>query len=88
MAEQHLTQITMVVREVVQDIASTPAPADDEAFHHSDLILDLGCDSLDMVNILFQMEERFDFTVPEPDIDEFELSKVGNLVAYIEKRAG
>ena len=88
MAERNLIQITTIVREAVQDIASTPAPAGDEAFHRSDLIQDLGCDSLDMVNMLFQMEEQFNLTVPEPDIDEFKLSKVGNLVAYIEKRAG
>ena len=88
MADGNQTEITAFLREAVQGIISTAAPADDVSFRHMDLIQDLGCDSLDMVNMLFQMEERYNIKVPEPDIDEHELSKVGNLVAYIEERTG
>lgn len=86
MGESDVTQITAFLREAVQDIASVPAPEDDAAFRGIDLIQDLGCDSLDMINMLFQIEEHFEIKVPEPEIDKLELAKIGNLVAYIEQR--
>lgn len=88
MSERELTQITAFLRGAVQGIVSTPVPEDDAAFRDADLIQDLGCDSLDVINTLFQVEEHFEIKVPEPEIDEFELTKIGNLVAYVQARVG
>ena len=58
----------------------------DEAFIKSDIILDLGYDSLDTINLFFQVEEAFSITIPESDIEKYGLFKVRNLVDYIHKQ--
>lgn len=45
---------------------------------------DLGCDSLDAVEIVMALEEEFDLTIPDEVTDG--LTTVGKLVAYIEGR--
>ena len=43
----------------------------------------LGADSLDVVELVMALEEKFDINVP--DEDEEKISTVGDIVAYIEK---
>lgn len=43
---------------------------------------DLGADSLDVVEMLMEMEEVFGFSIPDEDIEE--LVTVSDVVAYIE----
>jgi acyl carrier protein len=79
-------EILSFLRESAADICADAIPHDEGAFLAADLIQDLGCDSLDMINLLFQVEERFSITVPEPDIDSENLTNTGNLVAYIQAK--
>lgn len=51
----------------------------------SDIIADLGADSLDVVELLMTLEEQFNLTVPDEIASE--LKTVGSLVSYIEKNA-
>ena len=60
---------------------------DDDAFLKSDIVVDLGCDSLDIINLFFQIEEAFSITISEQDIEKYELSKVCNLVDYIQRQS-
>jgi acyl carrier protein len=48
---------------------------------------DLGIDSLDLISILFRLEEKFGVKISDEDIDKYDLVQVGNLVAYVAERA-
>jgi len=50
----------------------------------TDLISDLQVNSLDLVELVCAFEVAFDIVVPEKDIRK--LSKVSDIVAYLEKR--
>ena len=45
--------------------------------------LDLGFDSLDIVEVLVAVEEEFDFEIPDADADE--IKTVGQIIDYIVK---
>ncbi|MBR5768462.1 MAG: acyl carrier protein, partial [Clostridia bacterium] len=49
---------------------------------HSKLSGDLGADSLDIVDLLIAIEDRFGCTIPEEDVED--LVTVSDLVEYVE----
>ena len=48
----------------------------------SDIIKDLGCDSLDIVDMLMSVEETYGVTVEDKDVSE--MRTVADVVAFIE----
>ena len=50
----------------------------------SEVIDDLGADSLDIVDLVMTLEEEFDTEIPDEDIEN--LKTVGDIVKYIEDR--
>lgn len=44
---------------------------------------DLGADSLDVVELVMELEEEFDLTISDDDADK--IKSIGDAVAYIEK---
>lgn len=44
---------------------------------------DLGADSLDLVDLVMELENEFDVEIPDEDIQT--IKTVGDIVAYIEK---
>ena len=50
----------------------------------SEVIDDLGDDSLDIVDLVMTLEEEFDTEIPDEDIEN--LKTVGDIVKYIEER--
>ena len=54
----------------------------DEVVMEASFIDTFGADSLDLVELMIAMEEEFEMTIPEEDIDK--ISTVGNVVEYIE----
>lgn len=61
---------------------------DIKSFSTADLVIDLGFDSLDLINLFFQIEEVFDVTISEEEIESCGLSKIENLVSIIEGKLG
>lgn len=47
-----------------------------------------GLDSLDIVNLLFAIEEKFGVKIPDEDLEEKELLVFGNLVKFLNEKAG
>jgi acyl carrier protein len=47
-----------------------------------------GLDSLDIVNLLFAIEEKFGVKIPDEDLEEKELLVFGNLVKFPIEKAG
>ena len=63
---------------VVDQIGIDPAIITPE----SDIIKDLGCDSLDIVDMLMSVEETYGVTVEDKDVSE--MRTVADVVAFIE----
>ena len=49
---------------------------------------DLGLDSLDIINFLFQIEERHGLKIPEQDFSGKDLEVLGNLATYVATHKG
>lgn len=72
-----------MVFEKVRDIIVEQLNIDaDEVTMEASFIDTFGADSLDLVELMIAMEEEFEMTIPEEDIDK--ISTVGNVVEYIE----
>ena len=56
----------------------------DEVQSDSNLVNDLGADSLDMVEVVMALEEMFGFEVPDADAEDIETFE--ELVAYVATR--
>lgn len=69
----------------VQDIVSTHfSISKKEVTEESHLINDLGADSLDLLDIKTELEDTFDVSIPEDDVEEILLIK--DVVSYIESK--
>ena len=57
---------------------------EEQVTEDSEVIDDLGADSLDIVDLVMTLEEEFDTEIPDEDIEN--LKTVGDIVKYIEDR--
>jgi acyl carrier protein len=67
--------------QVKSIIADQLGVGEDEIKNESSFIEDLGADSLDIVELLMEMEEKFDIEIPEDDAAN--IKTVGDAVNYI-----
>ncbi len=75
----------MDIFEQVKKILCDQLDLDDEQVtEDSEVIDDLGADSLDIVDLVMTLEEEFDTEIPDEDIEN--LRTVGDIVKYIEDR--
>jgi len=72
-----------VLRAAISEIKSAPVDVADSEFYDMNMIEDFGLDSLDMMTLLFHVEQHYDVKIPEPDIDEKNLIKIGNMADYL-----
>ena len=56
----------------------------DEITMDTDIIKDLSCDSLDMVEMLMTVESKYGFEVDDSDVSD--LATIGDVVKYIESK--
>ncbi len=68
------------VKEVVVEQLSVNA---DEVKEDSKFVEDLGADSLDVVELVMALEEKFDIEIPDSDAEA--IATVGDAVKYIEE---
>ena len=64
---------------VVEQLSVNP----DEVKEDSKFVEDLGADSLDVVELVMALEEKFDIEIPESDAEK--ITTVGDAVKYIEE---
>ena len=69
------------VKEIIADVLSLEA---DSITMESNLMDDLGADSLDAVQIVMAAEDRFEITVEDEDIEK--MTTVGDIVDYIQEK--
>lgn len=69
-----------VVAVICTKLGTKPAEAEDSANVQSDL----GADSLDVVELAMGVEDEFNITIPDDDINK--LKTVGDIVNYVEAK--
>ena len=75
----------MYIFEQVKKILCDQLDLEEEQVNEdSEVIDDLGADSLDIVDLVMTLEEEFDTEIPDEDIEY--LMTVGDIVKYIEDR--
>lgn len=57
-----------------------------EAYIDSDLVADLGLDSLDRIQLAIELEKQFGIEIPDEDVDRPELGTIRGLIAYVEQK--
>ena len=67
------------VREILCDQLDIE---EDKVTMSSNIIDDLGADSLDVVDLVMSLEEEFDAEIPDEDVEKFKT--VGDVVKFIE----
>ena len=72
----------MVLEKVKAILAEQFDVEEDKITADSDLQVDLGADSLDVVDLLMSIEDEFEVEVPDEEIEN--IKTVGSLVSYIE----
>lgn len=73
-------EIRTQLAEIVNDLAGT---AVEDVQLEKSFVDDLGVDSLSMVEIIYECEDRFGVEIPDEDAKN--LKTVGDAVAYIER---
>jgi acyl carrier protein len=72
-----------IKKDVIAIIAEQLAKPEDNVSEKSHFIDDLGADSLDLVEIIMAIEEKFGIEIPEGEQEK--IKTVGDAIAYIEK---
>ncbi len=58
----------------------------DGSIEQDTLLADLGLDSLDTIELVTEIEDKFDIVIPDEDITESLVTNVGQVVNYIEEK--
>lgn len=73
-------------KEVVEVIInSLGLSVEEECTDNADLRHDLGCDSLDLIELTMELEEKYGISIPDADADK--LTTVGHVIDYITKHS-
>lgn len=73
----------MVFEKVKKIICEQFELDEDRVTPESNLISDLGADSLDVIDLAMSIEDEFDLEVPDDEIDN--IKTVGDIVKFIEE---
>lgn len=75
-----------VMEQVKQIIVEQLNVSEDEVVPTASFVDDLGADSLDVVELIMEFEEKFDLEIPDEDAEG--IVTVADAVRYIERRLG
>ena len=84
--KKNKVDIVNKLSELFSTTSSSNQSIDIDTFSSSDLVTDLGYDSLDLINFFFQIEEEFGVILTEEEIESCGLSKIENLAKIIETK--
>ena len=72
-----------VEERVIEIVSEQMGVSKDQITKDTSFVNDLGADSLDTVELVMELEEEFDITIPDEKAEE--IQTVGQAVAYIEE---
>jgi acyl carrier protein len=70
---------------VVRTVAEILGLPKEQVDRRSRLVEDLGADSLDIIEMVMELEEEYDLTIPETDLKR--LQTVDDVITYLQERA-
>lgn len=73
----------MVLEKLIDLLCEQLDIEPDEVNENTDIINDLGADSLDVVDLVMTLEDEFDIEIPDEDIEG--IRTVGELARYLEE---
>ena len=91
-AEEHAKRVETITEKVRTVIVEQLGCAPDTVTLEANLLEDLGCDSLDAVELTMEFEDRFDIDIPDADLGQLDGTLPGNaatvqaLVDYLVQR--
>ena len=75
----------MIFDKVAEILAEQLDVEAEEITPETDIIDDLGADSLDIVDLVMSLEDEFDLEIPDEDVEG--IRTVGGLTKYLEDRS-
>jgi acyl carrier protein len=75
----------MIFEKVAAILAEQLDVEEDTITMNTNLVDDLGADSLDVVDLVMTLEDEFDMEIPDEDIEN--VRTVGDIVKYLEDRS-
>ena len=76
----------LVEERVIEIVSSQMGVEKDTVTKDTTFVNDLGADSLDTVELVMDIEEEFDITIPDDEAEK--IQSVGQAVGYIEEQMG
>lgn len=73
----------MVLEKLIEPLCEQLDIEADEVNENTDIVNDLGADSLDVVDLVMTLEDEFDIEIPDEDIEK--IHTVGELAHYLEE---
>lgn len=70
-------------KKVINVISDQLHVKEEDIRDESELVKDLGADSLEIAELIMSLEEEFDIQIPDEDAEK--ISKVGDVIKYIEE---
>jgi acyl carrier protein len=77
---------TSVSDKVIDIVCDQLGVSRDKVSPETSFVNDLGADSLDQVELVMELEEEFDLSIPDEDAEK--IQTVGEAIKYIEEHAG
>ncbi len=81
-----MTNVSTVLERVTKVIVDRLGVDESEVKLEASFRDDLGADSLDVVELVMELEDEFDMEISDEDAEN--ISTVGNAVSYIESKQG
>ena len=75
-----------VEERVIEIVSSQMGVEKDTVTKETTFVNDLGADSLDTVELVMEIEEEFDITIPDDEAEK--IQSVGQAAGYIEEQMG
>lgn len=74
-----------VTEKVINIVSGQMGVSKENVSVETSFVNDLGADSLDVVELLMEFEEKFDLNIPDEDAER--IQTIGDAVKYIEEHA-
>ena len=75
-----------VSERIIEIVSEKMGKAKEEIGMDRSFVNDLGADSLDIVELMMDIEDEFDLSIPEEDAQK--IVTIGDAVKYVEEHAG
>ena len=75
-----------VAERIIEIVAEKMDKPKEEITEEKHFVNDLGADSLDTVELMMDIEDEFDLSIPEEEAQK--IQTIGNAIKYVEEHAG